>query len=127
MSRAKRRLYKAIFGGGKSEDSLLTGGALSIKVQGGTPHHSTPSLCVNCKRSSWAKGEKLKEEIVWCHAFERRITFKVTQCSDWDDKNHASIYEMESIAWVLRTDGKASKIGFVQPKDLSDEEKHRYR
>ncbi len=34
------------------------------------------------------------------------------------DRQHPSLYHMEDIAWILRTDTRRNQIGFVQSRDL---------
>ncbi len=55
------------------------------------------------------------------------MSFKVVECTNYDDKSIIPLYEMKAIAWVLRTDKSGKKIGFVDPsqrrgdKQLADE------
>jgi hypothetical protein len=53
-----------------------------------------------------------------------RITFPVTFCTEHVSRQHASIREMEDIAWILRTDARRRQVGFVQPKDLTPKERY---
>lgn len=62
-------------------------------------------------------------DIVHCSQLENRVTFKVTSCSEYLDRRHASLWHMEDIAWVLRTDPKRNTIGFVRAKDLRPKER----
>ena len=43
----------------------------------------------------------------------------MTDCNEYLHRNHPSLYEMESIAWVLRTDASRQRIGFVRARDLT--------
>ena len=92
---------------------------MHIKIQGGTAENAQSSLCHTCRRATVVKGARLRDEIVACMVLENRaITFPVTFCTSYLNRNHPGIHEMEEIAWVLRTDAKRSKVGFVQAKDL---------
>jgi hypothetical protein len=42
----------------------------------------------------------------------------VTFCTDYSDRRLPSIRNMEDMAWVLRTDNRTKKIGFVRTRDL---------
>jgi len=94
---------------------------MKIKVRGGTVQHGEPSLCATCKYATVVKGRSLQEEIVECAQLgggQGRIPFPVTECSEYLHRNHPSLYHMESIAWVLRTDASRKRIGFVRSRDL---------
>src|SRR6266513_2236270 len=89
--------------------------------RGGTANHGDPSLCQTCRFATIIKGRRLRDEIVECdrlsHA-NNRITFSVSTCSGYADRRHASIHEMEEIAWILRSDPKKNTVGFVKASEL---------
>ena len=94
---------------------------MHVKVRGGTADHGQPPLCATCKYATVVRGRSLQEEIVECSQLATgrgRIRFPVTFCTEYLDRNHPSIREMESIAWVLRTDASRNHIGFVRSRDL---------
>jgi hypothetical protein len=91
---------------------------MHIKIQGGTVQNGQSSLCHSCRKATVVKGARLRDEIIECAALECRITFAVTSCTDYVNRQHPGLYEMEDIAWILRTDAKRSRIGFVRAKDL---------
>jgi hypothetical protein len=69
----------------------------------------------------------LQDRIVDCGRLserDSRIPFPVSACSGYSDRRHPTVYEMEDIAWVLRTDARRKTIGFVQARELKP--KHRY-
>jgi len=73
------------------------------------------------------KGARLGDEITRCGHYAirpRDISFAVTSCSEYVHRAHPSIYQMEEIAWVLRSSPNGKKIGFVQARKLKDDEKH---
>lgn len=97
---------------------------MRVKVQRDVPR----SLCESCKHATIVVGERRRvvECELLCHSGpdgKGIITFEVRECSAWLDKNHPSLVELESIAWILRTDPKRNKIGFVPFKDLKKDEK----
>ena len=47
----------------------------------------------------------------------------MTSCTDFLSRQHPSLYHMEDIAWVLRTDVRRGQIGFVRSKDLKVSER----
>jgi hypothetical protein len=94
---------------------------MHIKVRGGTVQHGEQSLCYSCKHATVVRGRSLQEEIVECAQIATargQIRFPVTECSEYLHRNQPSIREMESIAWILRTDASRKRIGFVRSKDL---------
>jgi hypothetical protein len=99
---------------------------MHIKVRGGTVAGGELPLCVTCRYATVIKGSNLREEIVECSQLadgHGRITFAVTHCTKYLHRNHPSLYEMESIAWVLRTDASRRHIGFVRSRDLEPGER----
>jgi len=48
----------------------------------------------------------------------------VTSCTGYSDRRCATLYDMEDIAWVLRSDARTKKIGFVRARDLKPAERH---
>lgn len=97
---------------------------MRIKIQGGTAREGDPPLCQSCRRATVARGLRLRDEIIWCDALETRITYPITSCTTYLSRQHPSLYEMEDIAWVLRTDARKRQIGFVQAKALKWHERH---
>jgi len=47
----------------------------------------------------------------------------VISCSGYSDRRQPSLREMEEMAWVLRTDARRNRIGFVQARDLKPQER----
>ena len=100
---------------------------MRIKIEGSTARPGEPALCLTCRHSVVAKGVRLRDEIVECSMLasgHNRITFPVTFCTEHVSRQHASIREMEDIAWILRTDARRRQVGFVQPKDLTPKERY---
>ena len=100
---------------------------MRIKVRGGTVDHGRPPLCESCRWSTVIRGPKLGNEIVECGQLswpERRVPFPVTSCSRYHDRSQPSVEEMETIAWILRTDARRNQVGFVHSSKLTHEERH---
>ena len=89
--------------------------------------HGQRSLCESCRWATVIRGPRMNNEIVECAQLSfsgRRVTFPVTSCSRYHDRNHPSVEEMETIAWVLRTDPRRNQVGFVHSSKLTHEERH---
>lgn len=100
---------------------------MKVKIRGGTVDHGGPPLCETCRHATVARGRTLREEVVFCSQMpftDRRVRFAVTSCSDYSDRRHPRLYQMEEIAWVLRSDPTRKTIGFVQASDLEEDERH---
>jgi hypothetical protein len=82
---------------------------------------------VSCDHATVIQGTTLGAGIIECgrlYGPQRRITFVVTSCSGYYDKSLPSLYHLESIAWILRTDTKRASVGFVRAKELPEDERH---
>jgi hypothetical protein len=100
---------------------------MRVKIRGGTVDHGDAPLCQTCRYATIVRGPALGDEIVQCANLPRdrgRITFPVTYCTSYSDRRQASLYEMEEIAWLLRSDPRRNEIGFVRASKLRDRERH---
>ena len=100
---------------------------MRVKIQGGTVQHGEASLCVTCRHATIIQGPGLQDRIVNCGRLsehDSRIPFPVSACSGYSDRRHPTVYEMEDIAWVLRTDARKNTIGFVQARELKPKYRH---
>jgi hypothetical protein len=97
---------------------------MKIKIQGGTVNNGDPPLCHTCRNATVVRGRSLQQEIIECGVLESRITFPVSFCNKYIHRQHPTLWEMEDIAWVLRTDPKRNQIGFVRSRDLKPDERH---
>lgn len=92
---------------------------MHFKIHGGTARDDEPSLCLSCRRATVVRGKSLRDEIIECGLLrddDSRISFPVTSCSSYSDRRQPTLYQMEVIAWELRTDRTKSRIGFHPPK-----------
>jgi hypothetical protein len=100
---------------------------MRIKIRGGTVQHGEESLCQTCRFATIVRGQRLRDEIVECGQLSgphSRIAFRVTSCTAYASRVHASLREMEDIAWVLRTDPRRKQIGFVAARDLKPKDRY---
>jgi hypothetical protein len=99
---------------------------MRLKIHGGTATHGDPPLCHTCRFATIITGPRIHDEIVECGRLSdhARITFRVTTCSGYADRRLASIREMEEIAWILRSDPRRNKAGFVPAKTLKPEDRY---
>ena len=99
---------------------------MRFKIRGGTANHSDPSLCLTCRFATIVKGRTLRDEIIECSRLSdhARITFQVTSCTGYVDKQLPSIRDMEEIAWVLRSDLRRNQIGFVEARKLKPADRY---
>ena len=96
---------------------------MKINVHGGTAREGEPTLCSTCRYASIVQGTSASDRIVRCSRVEAQITFKVTSCTEFLGRQHPSLYHLEDIAWVLRTDVRRSQAGFVRSRELKPEDR----
>lgn len=104
---------------------MLTLEGMRIKIHGGTTTDGDETKCSTCTHSTIIRGRSLDEEIVDCHLLGgglRRITFRVTSCSDYVDSRLPSLMQLMENAFVLRRGSKRRPAGFIHSKDLRSEE-----
>jgi len=99
---------------------------MNVKIRGGTVNHGEPSLCETCRNATVIRGRSAGQEIVVCRPGLRglRVPFAVTSCSEYEDRRQPTLYHLEEIAWVLRSDAKRKTVGFVEARSLDDDERH---
>lgn len=100
---------------------------MRFKIQGGTTSDQNTSLCLSCRSATIIDGARQSDQIIACGRLDRndRITFVVTSCTGYSDKSMPSLYHMEDIAWILRSDPKRKQMGFVRSRDLKFDDRHR--
>jgi hypothetical protein len=99
---------------------------MKVKVRGGTVNHGDAPLCSSCRYALIVKGARLGDEIVRCNVLgpQVRLRFPVTSCSAYDNRAQPTLWQMEEIAWVLRSSPRGKKVGFVEARKLGDDERH---
>ncbi len=102
---------------------------MRVKIYGGTPIQNSESLCDTCRASHIVRGRRADEELVFCEVVPMhsvRITFKVTECSNYIDDREPSYAELAEKAWILTPASHRRPAGFVRASDLREEERFRY-
>lgn len=100
---------------------------MRVSIRGGTVDHGEPPLCSSCRHATIARGRTLREELVFCGQMpfvDRKIRFPVTSCTGYSDRSHPTLYHMEELAWVLRSDPVRRTAGFVRASSLDEDERH---
>lgn len=105
---AEEALLRAIFGERQEPEP-------SMKIRFSRANVS--GLCDTCRNGQiveMASGKVLVE----CAArsgTDNKIWEPVKNCSMYRDRRHPTIYEMEEIAWILKTTSRSKAAGFVKP------------
>lgn len=83
----------------------------------------TESLCNSCYWAHIQRGFAESEEVILCAFLRpaRLVPFKVSQCTDYNDKRIPSKSEMEEIAWIIRSKTVNRQAGFAQGKGVEQE------
>src|SRR5215472_9838438 len=82
------------------------------------------SLCNTCYWAHIQRGFADSEEVILC-AFLRpphTVSFKVSYCTDYNDKRVPSRADMEEIAWIIRTKDVNRQVGFT--REDQDQQEH---
>ncbi len=90
-----------------------------VIVKSGTPV-TAESLCKTCSNALIRKGFAESEEQTICLAnyeVPDLIRFRIAECTHYNNKTQASLYDMKKIAWVL-VDGSGKQAGFVSNKQF---------
>jgi len=96
---------------------------MSVIIRTGKPQ-TTESLCNSCYWAHIQRGFAESEEVILC-AFLRQahpVMFKVSYCTDYNDKRVPSKADMEEIAWIIRTKDVNRQVGFTNDGELHPEE-----
>lgn len=88
----------------------FTGEASNVRIR---VINESGTLCGSCDRATVTR--YIGGLRIFCNAWEREMTSKVIECSKYRLKNAPDRYDLEKIAWILRTDPTRTKVGFVLP------------
>ena len=80
-------------------------------VEGGTPFGDP--LCPTCRWFQEIKGQSLTQISMNCSYLSKPLKFRAYECSQYSDKRYPHVNDMTQIAWMLVTDVKTKKIGFM--------------
>src|SRR5215472_11574686 len=94
-----------------------------IRIRSGTPQRSE-SLCNSCYWAHIQRGFAESEEVILCAFLRpaRLVPFKVSQCTDYEDKRVPSRKDMEDIAWIIRTKDVNRQVGFSNDAEPAAEQ-----
>ncbi len=97
---------------------------MSVVIRNGRPQ-VTESLCNSCYWAHNQRGFAESEEIILCAFLRpaRLVPFKVSQCTDYNDKRVPSKADMEEIAWIIRTKDVNRQMGFTTADGRHEAEK----
>ncbi len=88
-----------------------------LKIMRGTRSSHAPRLCDTCQCGLVRRGASESDEHIHCTVTEREVRTRVVECNRYIDRTRATLWDMQQIAWVLRTDSKHQAIGFVRAKE----------
>jgi hypothetical protein len=63
------------------------------------------------------RGAPDSDEEIFCTITERRLARAVVECNRYVDRNQPSLWDMRQIAWVLDTDSRRQRIGFIRARE----------
>lgn len=101
---------------------------MKIKIREGTPNHGK-SLCRSCSNAMIMRGGAVSEKTVLCTELKggygrQEVPYEIiVECSAFQEKAIQSLYEMQKIAYILKTDVKGKPIGFIPNRQFRVEEK----
>jgi hypothetical protein len=80
-------------------------------------------LCGTCRHAFITRGDGLSQHVIICERIHPapEVRFIVRTCSDYQERNKPSEYDMEKIGWVLEVKG-GKVIGFRPPKKPAEDE-----
>lgn len=87
---------------------------MTVIIRNGKPQTSE-SLCNSCYWAHIQRGFAESEEVILCAFLRtpRTVPFKVSYCTDYNDKRVPSRTDMEEIAWIIRTKDENRQVGFT--------------
>lgn len=88
-----------------------------LKVLGGTRSLHAPRLCDSCSYSVIRRGASESDEQIHCTATQRPVRTRIVECTSYVDKSQPSLWDMRQIAWVLQTDSRRERIGFLRARE----------
>jgi hypothetical protein len=97
---------------------------MSVVIRNGRSQ-VTESLCNSCYWAHIQRGFAESEETILCAFLRpaRLVPFKVSMCTDYNDKRVPSKSDMEEIAWIIRTKDVNRQVGFTKLEAEDETEK----
>ena len=95
---------------------------MKIKIRSGS---NAKDLCKTCTSAKIFETDTQDiTRLCFCNGNEAIVLpEKVVKCDSYDETKSVSLYDLRSIAWVLRTDKTGKHIGFTPYRDLPKKEK----
>jgi len=85
-----------------------------LKVLGGTRSLGAPRLCDTCQSGVVRRGAPDSDEEIFCTITQHRLARAVVECNRYVNRNLPSLWDMRQIAWVLDSDSRRERIGFIR-------------
>jgi len=70
-------------------------------------------MCDSCQSGVVRKGASESDEHIFCTHINCGVEIRVVECNQYQDRSQPSLWDMRQIAWVLQTDSKRQRIGFM--------------
>ena len=94
----------------------------TIKIKGARPPEGE-SLCKSCRWVHMQRGFRESEEALFCNFNTLRlITFKVAECTDFDNRSIPQKWELEKTALLINVEPRRRKAGFSDAGTVDAEE-----
>lgn len=91
--------------------------ATRLKVLEGTRSLHAPRLCDTCSHGVIRRGASESAENIYCTLIRRGVHERIVECNEYQDRSQPSLWDMRQIAWVLQTDSRRQRIGFIRAKE----------
>jgi hypothetical protein len=88
-----------------------------LKILRGTRSADAPRLCDTCQSGLVRRGAADSDEQIFCTIVEDEVRTRVVECNRYVDRSQPSLWDLRQIAWVLRTDTKRQKLGFLPARE----------
>lgn len=77
----------------------------------------SPRLCDTCQYGVVRRGAPESDEQIYCTYTKQHLARAVVECNRYIDRNLPSLWDMRQIAWVLDTDTRRQRIGFLRASE----------
>ncbi len=88
-----------------------------LKVLNGTRSELAPRLCDTCQSGVVRRGAAESDEHIYCNFIRREVRMRVVECNAYSDRSQPSLWDLRQMAWVLDTDSKRQRIGFLRVQE----------
>ena len=77
------------------------------------------SLCATCRQLTVIRGESARHTLLRCEKVGRRVAFRVTECSAYDDAREPPLHELYQRAWRLFELPRTGERRWVSPAEFN--------